>query len=80
MKPVSFAEVEPRLGHVPHSDIGGDRHVTFESTLPADANDTDQSRDIFVRDLQTGAVILVTAMPSGGAGHGKSAQYQGERL
>lgn len=49
------------------------RYVLLESeALDLVANDTNQLTDIFVRDVQTGTTLLISAAPNGAAGNDRS--------
>ena len=76
---VSFAQQDTLLPFAQSSGIADGRYVAFESTIPAASSDTNATpaasdyahlgTDIFLRDIQTGAVTLVSATPSGTAGN-----------
>ncbi len=61
-------------GHstTPSFSVDG-RYVAFESAASnLIANDANDASDVFVRDLQTGTTVLVSANPAGAPGHGAS--------
>jgi Tol biopolymer transport system component len=74
IKLVSFTATDddPDRVFTAHSNIGGSRYVAFQSHLSGGANDTNHAVDIYVRDIETGALTLVSATPSGMAGDGDS--------
>jgi hypothetical protein len=71
---VSFAALDndPNRVFTSHSNIGGGRYVAFQSHLSGGANDTNNAVDIYVRDIETGAITLVSASSTGVAGNGDS--------
>jgi VCBS repeat-containing protein len=74
IKLVSFAatDTDPVRAFVEDSGIGGGRYVAFQSFLSGGANDTNNAVDIYLRDIVTGAITLVSATPTGVAGNGQS--------
>ena len=71
---VSFPGAEPQSPFTltSSSNIAAGRYVAFTSNLPAAPSDTNGVQDIFLRDLQTGAVTLISANLSGQAGNSYS--------
>ncbi|MBI2928384.1 MAG: PD40 domain-containing protein [Verrucomicrobia bacterium] len=61
-------------GHSVAASISADgRYVAFESEASnLVANDTNGAADVFLRDLQTGTTVLVSANPAGAPGNGAS--------
>ncbi len=70
---VSFAGVEANAGSTQPSLSGNGRYLAFTSAasnlVPGDTNGVS---DIFVKDLQTGAIKLVSALPNGTPGNAAS--------
>jgi hypothetical protein len=71
-KLVSFDAPEAVLADVSHSGLGGGHYVAFQSSTSGGASDTNNLSDIYLRDMTTGALALVSATPTGVAADGDS--------